>query len=270
MPELPEVETVVRVLKPVLENQRLKTVKVLNPHLRFRIPDDFSKSLQSFRVLEVSRRAKYIVCKLENGMTWLTHLGMSGRFRMNAESLKHDHIIIETDANQLIYNDPRRFGFMALVDHNDLAQSRFFHHLGVEPLAPSFTAPWLHEKCQKSTRPIKSLIMDQEVVVGVGNIYASEALWDAKIHPLRPAQTLSQEECGHLHGAIVSVLLRAIAASGSTLKDYRTPHDQLGEFQNQFRVYAREAKPCQNACGSTIERVTISQRSTFFCPQCQR
>lgn len=270
MPELPEVETVVRSLRPHLIGKQIQSVKVLNPRLRYPLAPSFAQQLTARTVISVTRRAKYICAKLDNGVVWLAHLGMSGRFRFQSDPIKHDHVHIEVGGRSLFYNDPRRFGFMDLVDAENLEQSRFFHHLGIEPLEEAFTASWLYEQCQQSSRPIKSLIMDQEVVVGVGNIYASEALWGARIHPMQASKSLSLVDCERLRDDIVSVLLQAIEASGSTLKDYRTPDDQLGEFQNAFRVYGRHHKPCQNACGSLIQRATINQRSTFFCPLCQQ
>ena len=269
MPELPEVETTVRGLTPVLEGQRITRVQLRRPDLRRPFPDDLGQRLTGATVTGLSRRAKYGLIATDRGDTMIFHLGMSGRWRVDpAELLKHDHLILETPTQRLALNDARRFGSVDLVPTASLADFPAFKTLGPEPLGPGLTAGYLHTALAGRIASIKLMLLDQRIVAGLGNIYVCEALFLAGIAPKHPAGTLSRARLDRLVPAIRSVLLAAIEAGGSSLREYVRPDGELGYFSKQFAVYGREGQPC--ACGGAVARYAEGGRSTFWCPKCQR
>ncbi len=279
MPELPEVETVKNGIIPLLEGRRLFRVIQRRDSLRIPLPENFAERLTSRKVERITRRAKYLLLHLDGGEILICHLGMSGKMTLKAakdrdtpdEFEKHDHIILETDAHDLvIFNDPRRFGLMTLCRAEELDQHSLFRHMGPEPLGNEFNAEYLLGKMGKSRSPIKTILLNQRVVVGLGNIYVCEALFLAGISPEKKAQNLGADEVEKLVPIIRDVLLRAIKAGGSSLKDYARVDGELGYFQHEFKVYGREGEICINpSCEDKIARIIQSNRSTFYCPSCQ-
>ncbi len=276
MPELPEVETVMRGLKPHLEGRRIAKVKLNRKDLRVPFPRGFAKALEGAKVERLARRAKYMLWHLETGKTAIVHLGMSGKFTIyeNGEEPArnpHDHVVITTEGGtRLIYTDHRRFGLMTLAKGADLDAHPYFAHMGPEPLGNGFSGPALTVALKGKKTPIKAALLDQRVVAGLGNIYVCEALWRARISPRRQAASVAGVRAERLAPAIKDVLGEAIASGGSTLRDYARADGGLGYFQHRFDVYGREGEPCR-ACGKgTVRRLVQSGRSTFFCPQCQR
>jgi len=275
MPELPEVETVARGLAKRLEGHRLAKVETRRGDLRWPFPKGFVKRLTGRRVLKVRRRAKYIVAELDDGNALLAHLGMSGRMLLSKgrpEILEpHDHVILETDEGWVLrFNDARRFGMMDLVAIAKLEQHKLIRGIGPEPLGNEFSGPILAAALKGKKTSIKAAILDQKVVAGVGNIYASEALYRAGISPKRLAYTVQGDRAEKLAHAIKAVLNEAVAAGGSSLRDYVQADGELGYFQHHWRVYDKEGQPCPGKCGGTIRRITQGGRSTFYCPKCQR
>ena len=270
MPELPEVETTVRGLRPVLEGRTLKSVETRRGDLRRPFPFDLRQRLQGARVTGLARRAKYGLVDTDRGDTLVFHLGMSGKWRIDPGELdKHDHFILDTDdGHRLALNDARRFGSVDLVDTAHLAQWPAFKALGPEPLGPDLTVAHLRQAFRGRTMAVKILLLDQHIVAGVGNIYACEALNVARISPFTQAGSLSSDRLKRLVTAIPEVLNAAIDAGGSTLRDYAQPNGDLGYFASQFRVYGREGERCP--CGGTVRRDVQAGRSTFWCPRCQR
>jgi len=271
MPELPEVETTVRGLRPVLEGHRLTNVEPRRADLRHAIPVDLRQRMTGATVTGLGRRAKYGLIETDRGDTLIFHLGMSGRWRIDPEEIgKHDHLVLETDAgHRLALNDPRRFGSLDLVPTEDLDDFPAFKALGPEPLGPELSTDYLRDKLEGRTAPIKLLLLDQRVIAGLGNIYVCEALNVARINPRRPGGQVSRPQLKRLVAAIPEVLDAAIKAGGSTLRDYARPDGELGYFSKQFRVYGREGKECPYDRG-IIERQLDGGRSTFWCPKCQR
>ena len=301
MPELPEVETVRRGLEQALRGATFTAVDQRRPDLRFPFPERFAERLTGRRVTEVGRRAKYLLLALDDGSALAAHLGMTGSFRVVAggalprESLPgafyygrgaatapgaaspHDHVRFELDTGASItYNDPRRFGFMVLVEAGGLDGHALFRNIGVEPLGPAFDARVLARLMAGKAAPLKAALLDQRLIAGLGNIYVCEALHRAGLSPLRAAGTLARADGGptagakRLAAAIRAVLEEAVAAGGSTLKDYRHTDGELGTFQHGFRAYDREDAPCPNpGCRGLIGRIVQSGRSTFFCALCQ-
>lgn len=271
MPELPEVETTVRGLAPVLEGQRIARIETRRPDLRFPFPPDLRQRLTGATVTTLGRRAKYGLISTDRDDVLLFHLGMSGRWRVDpTDVLTHDHLVIETAAGRrLALNDPRRFGFVDLLaGASSLAAYPAFAAMGPEPLGPELTAAYLADRFSDRSAPVKALLLDQRIVAGLGNIYVCEALFMAGIHPRRAAGTISRKRLDSLVTAIRDVLSSAILAGGSTLRDYARPDGQLGYFSKQWLVYGREGEPCR--CGGTVERMVDSGRSTFWCRACQR
>jgi len=271
MPELPEVETTVRGLRPVLEGHRLTNVEPRRADLRHAIPVDLRQRMTGATVTGLGRRAKYGLIETDRGDTLIFHLGMSGRWRIDPEEIgKHDHLVLETDAgHRLALNDPRRFGSLDLVPTEDLDDFPAFKALGPEPLGPELSTDYLRDKLEGRTAPIKLLLLDQRVIAGLGNIYVCEALNVARINPRRPGGQVSRPQLKRLVAAIPEVLDAAIKAGGSTLRDYARPDGELGYFSKQFRVYGREGKECPYDRG-IIKRQLDGGRSTFWCPKCQR
>lgn len=269
MPELPEVETTLRGLQPYLEGQTLTAVQIRTPRLR--LPTPAAAPLVGARVMALERRAKYILVHLANATSLLIHLGMSGRMNTSTtqpQPGKHDHILLTTARGTVTLNDARRFGLFLHIPTAGLAQHPLLKNLGPEPLGPGFTATYLHNALSKRTTEIKPAIMDGKLVVGVGNIYASEALFRSHIHPQKRSHTLTQSQCQTLVKNIQETLQEAITAGGSTLRDYTHGSGELGYFQHQFRVYGRAKEPCP-VCGTPVVKITQAQRSTYFCPSCQ-
>jgi formamidopyrimidine-DNA glycosylase len=276
MPELPEVETVRRGLAMALGGKRLARVEVRRPDLRFPFPERFAQRLQGRRVTGFRRRAKYLLAGLDSGEDWLIHLGMSGRMLVgqgwpNALD-PHDHVVIGAEDGTVVrFNDARRFGVMDLMPAAEMASHKLLAGIGPEPLDDAFDGPALAARLAGKAAPIKAALLDQRVVAGIGNIYASEALFRARLSPLRKAGTVQGERAERLASAIKAVLLEAIDAGGSSLRDHRQTSGELGYFQHRFAVYKKEGKPCPS-CRSRagIRRILQSGRSTFYCAKCQR
>ncbi len=282
MPELPEVETVRLGLTPAMEGRRILKAAAHRPDLRFPLPENFAARLTGARVERLERRAKYLLAHLDTLETLLMHLGMSGRFTIDEEAadggaalIKHDHVVFEMEGRgkqkgaRIVFNDPRRFGFMDLIPAAAADQCRFLAALGPEPLSNAFSPAWLDETLGGKATSIKAALMDQRVVAGLGNIYVCEALYRAGISPKRLARTIPGARAARLAPAVRAVLEDAIRAGGSSLRDYRRANGELGYFQHAFRVYGREGEPC-SGCGGAVRRIVQSGRSTFYCPACQR
>lgn len=272
MPELPEVETVRAGLEQHIIGKRIARVEVRRRDLRVPVTVGFEQKVVGKCVLSVTRRAKYLLLHLENGCVIIAHLGMSGRLLLRPEGSvalqKHDHIILcFDDGQEMVFNDPRRFGLMLLVQEKELAAHPLFAGLGPEPLEVGFSPEYLAGALEKRTAPIKPTLMDQRVVVGVGNIYASEALFRVGLHPALPASACA-DKAKALVKAIRDVLNAAIASGGSTLRNYAKASGESGYFQHHFNVYGRENQLCY-VCATPIQRITQTGRSTFFCPTCQ-
>lgn len=283
MPELPEVETVRRGLEPFLAGHVLTEVIQRRPDLRWPLPERFAQRLTGRHVLGVGRRSKWLLIGLDGDETWMVHLGMSGRVLVDGQAsadlhhrratpAKHDHVIVTTDAGAtIVYNDARRFGAMDLWRTAELGTNPHLSRLGPEPLGNEFNADALAGAMIGRQSPVKAVLLDQRTVAGLGNIYVCEALFRAAIHPGRIADGISARRIAVLAGEIVATLQDAIAAGGSSLRDYRQADGELGYFQHAFRVYGREGSPCQRAgCRGTIRRIVQSGRSTFYCAKCQR
>ncbi|MCG8504546.1 MAG: bifunctional DNA-formamidopyrimidine glycosylase/DNA-(apurinic or apyrimidinic site) lyase [Sphingomonadales bacterium] len=277
MPELPEVETVCRGLAPVLEGRVLEAVTVRRPDLRFLLPPDFAERLRGRRVERIRRRAKFILMEMAGGPVAILHLGMSGRMRFVApgEELapgRHDHLIFGTDHGyRVVFNDARRFGIAAYAEAERLEEHEFLADLGPEPLSNAFSGPVLAAALSGRRTPIKAALLDQRVVAGLGNIYVCEALYRAGLSPRRRAYTVQKGRAERLAAAVRQVLTDAIAAGGTTLRDFARPDGELGYFQHAFRVYGREGQDCpREGCSGAVRRIVQSGRSSFFCPTCQR
>lgn len=288
MPELPEVETVRRGLAPFFTGGVIAAVEAKRPDLRFPLPEGFAGSLTGARIEGVCRRGKYLIAPLVGGQSLIMHLGMSGRFLITPPRAgktrqspgeftraqncdpRHDHVIFHLGSGATVtYNDPRRFGFMDLALSKELDMSRHFMGMGPEPLGEGFSAEILSEALRDRRSPIKAALLDQSVVAGLGNIYVCEALFRAGISPKRRAGSVSGGRAKKLYPAIVSVLEEAIAAGGSSLRDFAAADGALGYFQHRFDVYGRENHPC-HACATPVRRLVQSGRSTFYCGHCQR
>ncbi|KGM89986.1 formamidopyrimidine-DNA glycosylase (fpg) [Roseovarius mucosus DSM 17069] len=283
MPELPEVETVRRGLTPVMEGQVIARATVNRPDLRWPFPPDMAVRLTGQTVTALRRRSKYILADLTSGESLLIHLGMSGRMLVSGDPLgrfvhdhpapeKHDHVVLDMEGGaRITFNDPRRFGAMDLLPTKTAEAHPLLARLGPEPLGNTFNEPYLMGALKGRNTPIKSALLDQRIVAGLGNIYVCEALFRARISPLRRAGSLSGKRAAALVPIIRAVLTDAITAGGSSLRDFRQADGELGYFQHSFDVYGREGDPCRNAgCKGHIARVTQAGRSSFYCPQCQR
>lgn len=279
MPELPEVETVMRGLRPALEGKVIARAQVHRPDLRFPLPPGLARRLTGARVLGFRRRGKYILMRLEGGDSLLIHLGMSGRMVIghagsNAETA-HEHIVLETaDGARVGFVDPRRFGSVDLVRTSDEERHKLLAGMGPEPLGDDFTVASLSASLAGKKTPIKAALLDQRVVAGLGNIYVCEALFRAGISPQRLAKTIPGARAARLVPEIKATLAEAIAAGGSSLRDYVQPDGELGYFQHAWKVYGREGEPCERCPGppgcAGIRRIVQSGRSTFYCPRTQR
>lgn len=279
MPELPEVETVRRGLLPVMEGRRILAAAAHRPDLRWPLPERLAERLTGRRVEGLRRRSKYILADLEGGETLILHLGMSGRMLVSGGTLgtfhhampaaqKHDHIVLDMEGGaRVTFNDARRFGMVDLAATAAAEGHRLLAGLGPEPLGNGFDEAYLARRLA-GRAPVKAALLDQRVIAGLGNIYVSEALFRAGIAPTRAAGSLRPEEVARLVPAIREVLTEAIAAGGSSLRDYRQADGELGYFQHAFRVYDRAGQPCPT-CGGPVARIVQQGRSSFYCPACQ-
>ncbi|MDI7864759.1 bifunctional DNA-formamidopyrimidine glycosylase/DNA-(apurinic or apyrimidinic site) lyase [Rhizobiaceae bacterium n13] len=296
MPELPEVETVKRGLAPSMEGARLERLELRRADLRFAFPEAFAERVAGRTIRALGRRAKYLLIDLEDGATVIAHLGMSGSFRIEegaenaipgsfhqarSKDVKHDHVIFHLNgagaSRRVIYNDPRRFGFMDLVRRSDLDLYPAFRDLGPEPTGNAFDAVYLAARFAGKSQPLKSALLDQKNIAGLGNIYVCEALWRSQLSPQRAAGTLvtkggkAKKELVDLTEAIRAVIADAIAAGGSSLRDHIQTDGSLGYFQHSFCAYDREGQPCRTSgCHGTVGRIVQAGRSTFFCASCQK
>ncbi|WP_336294510.1 bifunctional DNA-formamidopyrimidine glycosylase/DNA-(apurinic or apyrimidinic site) lyase [Bartonella sp. CB169] len=291
MPELPEVETVRRGLEPVVTDAKIISVTLNRRDLRFPFPEAFSERLMGRTIIELCRRAKYLLFHLSQHETILSHLGMSGSWRVESDFLKktssasgkfitHDHFVMDVQVKagnvyRLVYNDVRRFGFMLLVDTSKLYEHPLLKKLGLEPMDNAFSGSYLQEVFVNKKRSLKSVLLDQSVVSGLGNIYVCEALWRSRLSPQRSAFTLASSNiCARkfadsLAQNIRNVIIEAILSGGSSLRDYIHVDGSLGYFQHTFSVYGREGEKCLR-CGTPIVRILQSGRSSFYCSQCQK
>ena len=286
MPELPEVEVTRRTLLKFIKNKVIKNIKINNPNLRFKVPADFKKIIIGQKIVNVLRRSKYILIYLENNYVIISHLGMSGKFLIknnydkdflktsyysNEFSSKHNHLEFLFSNNfKVIYNDPRRFGFFALDMVSKLNINKFLRKLGPEPLGRNLKKDYLILKTKITQRTIKTLLMDQHFISGIGNIYANEILFMAKIKPNKISSRLNLVEITRLYFSISKVLIRALKLGGSSIKDFKSLVGQKGRFQNEFKVYDREDLKCLRArCPGLIVRVVSQGRASFFCNECQ-
>lgn len=270
MPELPEVETTVRGLARVLDGERIARVRVNRPDLRRPFPQDLVQALTGARITGLGRRAKYGLIHTDRARTMIFHLGMSGRWRIDPhEPDRHDHLVLETGSGHVLaLNDPRRFGSVDLADSAALTQWPAFAAMGPEPLGPDLTPAHLTAAFAGRVQAIKLLLLDQRIVAGLGNIYVCEALNRARIDPRKAAGRVARQALGRLVPAIRDVLAEAIAAGGSTIRDYVQPDGNLGYFAKDWRVYGREGEAC--LCGGTVERFAQGGRGTWFCAKCQK
>ena len=295
MPELPEVETVRRGLQPVLEGARIIQVETRRPDLRFPFPDKFAERLTGKRILSLGRRAKYLTAHVEEGPVLICHLGMSGSFRIEQEgdshapgafhherskAAAHDHVVFHVaspaqEISRVVFNDPRRFGFMLFAESP--GEHPMLSGLGVEPTGDELGGKLLAALFAGRKAPLKAALLDQKLIAGLGNIYVSEALWRAGLSPLRPTGSIvprsrkSADTCERLASSIREVIADAIAAGGSSLRDYVHTDGSMGYFQHSFSVYDREGEPCPKPeCSGQVTRIVQSGRSTFYCPTCQK
>jgi formamidopyrimidine-DNA glycosylase len=295
MPELPEVETVKRGLAPTMEGARIVRLELRRGDLRFPFPPEFGEKASGRTIVSLGRRAKYLLIDLDDGNTIISHLGMSGSFRIEngpiAETLgefhhprskdeKHDHAIFHLEGpggiSRVIYNDPRRFGFMDMAARTALDINPFLYGLGPEPTGNTLSAAYLAERFKGKAQPLKSALLDQKNIAGLGNIYVCEALWRSHLKPTRAAATLvtktgkPTKQMELLVASIRDVIADAILAGGSSLRDHIQTDGSLGYFQHSFSVYDREGQPCRTPdCGGTVARIVQAGRSTFYCPVCQ-
>jgi len=283
MPELPEVETVRRGLQPAMEGATITRAQVNRPDLRWPFPERMAERLTGAKVTQLRRRSKYILADLNTDETLLIHLGMSGRMTVSGDPLgqfahqhpqaeKHDHVVFDMDNGaRITFNDARRFGAMGLLRSSTANAHPLLAKIGPEPLGNDFHESYFAERLAGRNTPIKSALLDQRIVAGLGNIYVCEALFRAGIAPTRKARALSKARAHSLVPIIRDVLQEAINAGGSSLRDFRQADGELGYFQHSFDVYGREGEPCKTPdCTSKISRITQSGRSSFYCPQCQR
>jgi formamidopyrimidine-DNA glycosylase len=292
MPELPEVETVMRGLTPVLVGRRIEKAEIRRSGLRFPFPDKFASKLQGREVRGLTRRAKYILVNLDDGNLLLVHLGMTGRFTVFNDKSKslgefyhktevtdsgagpHDHVVISLDDGaRVIYTDPRRFGIMDLLHESELTTHKLLKDIGVEPLGNEFSSAYLVEKFHNKKVPLKAALLDQKIIAGLGNIYVSEALHRTGLSPKRAAKTLvcKPAQLDELVRHVRDILNEAILAGGSTLQDFTGTDGSEGAYQERFAVYDREGEACQKPrCSGSIRRMVQSGRSTFYCPKCQK
>lgn len=274
MPELPEVETVMRGLDNHLTGRQIARATLRRASIRFPVPPELPSVLTGAKILSFRRRGKFILMRLNNGWSMLVHLGMSGRMLLDKPEAAHEHLTLETTEGQRMgFVDPRRFGALDLVRTEAEDDHKLLREMGPEPLSNGFSGPVLAQACKGKTAPIKTVLLDQHVVAGIGNIYASEALFRAGISPLRAAGAISAKRLEVLAQEIRATLLEAIQAGGSSLRDYVQPSGELGYFQHAWKVYGRAGEPCAHCPGAPgclgIRQITQAGRSTFYCPKTQ-
>ena len=287
MPELPEVEIVRQSLDKKIKQKKVKKVIVRNRNLRFKLPYDFSLYLQNKKIIKVGRFSKYLIIFVSDGSYCLIHLGMSGTIHIvskkkinrftntsfyNSPYLpkKHNHIEIIFDDFKVVYNDPRRFGFFQIIKNNFELNKRF-NHLGPEPFSKTFNLTYVLNFFKGRNKDIKSFLLDQKFISGIGNIYASEILFFSKINPFKKASLLNKKECKNIISNSKKILLKAISKGGSSIRNFQDISGSKGAFQNEFKVYQQEGKKCKNlGCTDLIKKKIISNRSTFFCDSCQK
>ena len=273
MPELPEVETVRLALKKEILNEKILSVQILNKNLRYPIDSNFSNKVINKKIKKISRRGKYLILFLTKNITILLHLGMTGYFRFckTNNPLKHDHIILDFKDKKLIYNDVRKFGFVKVYGSKNINMSEHLVKLGLEPLDEKFNINSLRKSINNSKQAIKSYLMNFKNIVGIGNIYSSEILFDSSIHPCKLSSAISDEEIERLIISTKKILRKAIKLGGTSIKDYKDPQGKIGYFKNQLKVYSRDNKPCVNCKKNVmIKKIIIQGRSTFFCEKCQK
>jgi formamidopyrimidine-DNA glycosylase len=277
MPELPEVESLRRILVRTAVGRTIVSVRIGEKRLRRRVTADFSGAITGRRIVKLSRRAKYLIIEFDGEHVMLVHLGMSGSLTHRHDGFdaddfdpRHDHLEFALDdASRLVYNDPRRFGMVRLVERAALASTAELKGLGPEPLSREFNADYLAAKARGRTAAIKNLLMDQRIVAGIGNIYASEVLFQAGVRPTRRAGRVTRSEIEKITAAVPIILRAAIGNNGTTFRSYRDSRGQPGRFAARLRVYGREGKPCYT-CSTPIKNVVVGQRASFYCPKCQR
>ncbi len=279
MPELPEVETMMQALAKGIGKTHIINVSVRNNRLRQKIPDDFAQKICGAAIIGYRRAAKYIVIDLDNGLSLIWHMGMSGKIKIADKRPeipdKHDHVIFETAAGCVVYNDARRFGLLTYCKTEELRKNPLFKHVGIDPFDKGLDEKYLFPILQKKKSPIKIVLLDQSVICGIGNIYASEILFLSRISPLRPADKITRPETGILIKNTRAVLEKAIAAGGSTIHDYKRPDGSLGYFQNMHCVYGKAGQPCPGctcdiAKTGGIRKIIQTGRSTFYCESQQK
>lgn len=276
MPELPEVETVKNMVEKVLQNATVKDIEIRQRKFRNIIPDEFEHIVKGAKVLSLKRKAKYILIYLDNNYTIIWHLGMSGKFKI-CDTLpdtldKHDHIIITTDKGNLIYNDVRRFGLVTCCASDKLKENKFLCKLGLDPWDRELTVKYLSEKLKKKKQSIKSALLDQEIICGIGNIYASEILYKARIRPDRNSDSLTENEIENIIKHTQLILEAAIESGGSTIHDFKSPDGDTGHFQNKLCVYGRTGQRCPDCIckNNSVIKIVQNGRSTFFCETLQK
>jgi formamidopyrimidine-DNA glycosylase len=272
MPELPEVETVCRTLDSLIRGEKIVGVDIRESRLRYPVSADFSSRLRDRSIRAVERRGKYILTRLDGDTVWISHLGMSGRMivcdRRRVRE-KHDHLIVLlADGREIRYHDPRRFGFFMVARGADLSSVSYLARLGPDPFDRTFGGSYLRAVALRSRRRIRDLLLDQEIVAGLGNIYVNEILFRAGIRPTRRAWRIASREIAGISAATRAVLRAAIRWRGTSIADYRDGEDRVGEFQHRLKVYDKSGRPCPS-CGRPIKRVVLSGRSAFYCPSCQ-
>ena len=271
MPELPEVETTIRGLARLMTGGRIERVMLNRPDMRFPFPPGLAQALTGATISELGRRAKYGLIHTSRESTLIFHLGMSGRWRIDPTEIgKHDHMVLDVGTHRFALCDPRRFGYVDLVDTAALEEWPAFAAMGPEPLGPGLTVDHLHAVLAGRRQAIKLLLLDQRIVAGLGNIYVCEALFAARIDPRKAGGRVSRAALARLVPAIRAVLEQSLVDGGSTLRDYAAPDGQLGYFATRFAVYGREGEPCQRCDGGTIRRIVQGGRSSWFCPACQK
>lgn len=280
MPELPEVETVGMGIRDALIHQKLKRVDVYRPAIRFPLPPNMDDVLSGQILHAVKRRSKYLTLHFDKGSVVIIHLGMSGQIIIESGNTpdapeKHDHVIFHFDTHRMRYRDPRRFGVIDVTSDPALGEHRLLKDIGPEPLEDGFTADGFYRALKKSQSPLKTLLLDQHIVAGVGNIYASEALYRAGLHPSKSGNRITKAQAVRLHGAVRATLQDAITAGGSSLRDYVQTDGSLGYFQHHFKVYGRAGLACPDCTCDIektkgIEKIVQSGRSSFYCPRRQK
>lgn len=273
MPELPEVETVKIALLEEILNEKILSVNVINKSLRYPVEKCFPKKIINLRIIDIKRRGKYLIFNLENNISFLAHLGMTGYFRFSKKKniIKHDHLIFHFEKKKMIYNDIRKFGFFKVYNTRQIFKSTHLVNLGLEPLSKGLDAVFVFKSIKNSRQVIKDYLMNFKNLVGIGNIYSSEILFDSCIHPTKLSCKLNDSEIKRLIKSTKKILKNAIRLGGTSIKNYQDPKGKIGYFKNHLKVYGRDQKPCLKCKkGSIIKKIMLHGRSTFFCEKCQK